>query len=94
MHHASDGTFHVKQRNGKIIARYPAGQESLADTHVRRLQSGYAKQEKALRDAAPELLALVIQYRDDLRYPPSLESVGRRLDAINAALAKLEQSNG
>ena len=40
--------------------------------------------------AAPDLLALVIQYRDDLRRPPSLESVGRRLNAINETLAKVQ----
>jgi len=38
--------------------------------------------------AAPDLLALVIQYRDDLRRPPSPDSVERRLQAVNAAIAK------
>jgi len=37
---------------------------------------------------APNLLALVIQYRDDLRRPPSPDSVERRLQAVNAAIAK------
>lgn len=35
-----------------------------------------------------DLLALAIQYRDDLRRPPSADSVERRLDGINKALAK------
>jgi hypothetical protein len=35
-----------------------------------------------------DLLALVIQYRNDLLYPPSGESRDRRLAAIRAALAK------
>jgi hypothetical protein len=35
-----------------------------------------------------ELLALVIQYRDDLRRPPTGDSLERRLAAINAAIAR------
>jgi hypothetical protein len=38
--------------------------------------------------AAPDLLALVIQYRDDLRHPPTPDSVTRRLQAIDAAIAR------
>ena len=37
---------------------------------------------------ADELLALVIQYRDDLRRPPTGDSLQRRLDAVHAAIAK------
>ncbi|MDR9777238.1 hypothetical protein RJJ65_32285 [Rhizobium hidalgonense] len=40
--------------------------------------------------AAHELLQLVAQYRDDLRRPPSPDSVERRLKAIDAAIAKAE----
>lgn len=36
--------------------------------------------------AAPDLLALVIQYRDDLLRPPAADSIERRLKAIQAAL--------
>ena len=36
--------------------------------------------------AAPELLALVLQYRDDLFHPPAADSIERRLKAIQAAL--------
>jgi len=39
--------------------------------------------------AAPDLLALAHQYRDDLRYPPSADSITRRLAAIDAVLAKV-----
>jgi hypothetical protein len=35
-----------------------------------------------------ELLALVIQYRDDLRFPPTNDSKLRRIEAINAAIKK------
>lgn len=38
--------------------------------------------------ASDELVALVIQYRDDLKYPPSRDSVERRVEAINDVLAK------
>ncbi len=38
--------------------------------------------------AAPDLFALVLQYRDDLRHPPAPNSVTRRLEAVNAAIAK------
>jgi len=38
--------------------------------------------------AAPDLLALAYQYRDDLRHPPSADSITRRLAAIDAAIAK------
>lgn len=40
--------------------------------------------------AAPDLLALAIQYRDDLKRPPKGDSLARRLEAIEAALAKVE----
>jgi len=38
--------------------------------------------------AAPDLLALAYQYRDDLRHPPSADSITRRLAAIDAAIAR------
>lgn len=38
--------------------------------------------------AAPELLALAAQFRDDMRHPPSEESRERRLAMIDAAIAK------
>ena len=40
--------------------------------------------------AAPDLLALAYQYRDDLRHPPSVDSITRRLAAIDAVLAKVK----
>lgn len=38
--------------------------------------------------AAPELLELACQYRDDLRRPPSPESIERRLTRIADIIAK------
>lgn len=36
-----------------------------------------------------KLLALALQYRDDLRYPPTADSITRRIAAIDAVLAKV-----
>ncbi len=38
---------------------------------------------------APALLVLVHQYRNDLMYPPSDDSVVRRIEAIDDILAKV-----
>lgn len=40
--------------------------------------------------AAPELLALAYQYRNDMRHGVSEDSARRRIDAINAVIAKAE----
>jgi hypothetical protein len=42
-----------------------------------------------MKDAAPELFDLVIQYRNDLRYRPSADSIDRRLEAITAVIDKV-----
>ena len=39
-------------------------------------------------DAAPDLMMLAIDYRDDLKRPPKGDSRDRRLDAIEAVLVK------
>lgn len=41
---------------------------------------------KAERD---ELLLSVIQYRDDMRYPPAADSLARRMEAVVALIAKV-----
>lgn len=46
-----------------------------------------------LIQAAPDLLALAIQYRDDLRRPVTDSgSIERRLEAVDAAIAKATRS--
>ncbi len=40
--------------------------------------------------AAPELLALVYQYRDDMRHGVGTASRARRLESIEAVIAKTE----
>ena len=44
----------------------------------------------AARARIEALEALVIQYRDDLRHPPSGDSIDRRLKAVNALLSDSE----
>lgn len=43
---------------------------------------------RGVANSTGDLLAAVIQYRDDLRRPPSADSVQRRLDWIEAIIAK------
>ena len=38
--------------------------------------------------AAPDLLMLALQYRDDLRRPPAVDSVARRIAALDAVIFK------
>ena len=38
-----------------------------------------------------EMLEAVIQYRDDLKRPPTGDSIERRLAMVNAAIAKATQ---
>lgn len=41
-----------------------------------------------LLTAAPDLLMLALQYRDDLRRPPAVDSVARRVAALDAVIFK------
>jgi len=43
---------------------------------------------KSHEAAIPELLSAIYQYRSDLRYPPSPGSIERRLEMIDAVIAK------
>lgn len=42
-------------------------------------------------DTITDLLLLALQYRDDLKRPPTGDSLERRLEAIEAAIAKVVQ---
>lgn len=44
--------------------------------------------DRSLIATAPDLLALAVQYRDDLQRPPAPDSVERRLERTNAVIAK------
>lgn len=84
-----------KHTNCDIVAAN--GTLEIATTHEALLTGGYrdpatAQADAKLIAAAPELLALVIQYRDDLKRPPHGDSLYRRMEAIEAAIAKAVQS--
>lgn len=53
---------------------------------------GSGEEHARLIAAAPDLLTLAYQYRDDLRHPPAPDSRERRLEAIEAAIRKAEGS--
>lgn len=61
------------------------GAKSLSERRARWRQ---IKANAQLIAAAPDLLALAYQYRDDLKRPPAPDSRERRLQAIEAAIAK------
>lgn len=43
---------------------------------------------------APAMLEALFQYRDDLRYPPTGDSRLRRLERVNAILARIDGESG
>ena len=75
---ASDMTVFADRTRAQVVADVDFG-----------IASVFEKQRRAtLIAAAPDLLSLALQYRDDLRRPPSPDSRERRLAAIDAAIAK------
>ena len=67
---------------GLYVARASCGGTTGTNLHT-------AEANARLIAAAPDILALVTQYRDDLRHPPTADSITRRLAAIDAVLAKV-----
>lgn len=43
--------------------------------------------EKSIEDLVEELMALALQYRDDLKYPPAADSAQRRQKWIDRVMA-------
>lgn len=86
--HVTSKEHIVRGRHGAIMRRYPNAQAAAAMEDLRRLQKGYSVEQKRLRDAAPELLAAVIQYRDDLRHAIDEDSRQRRLAMVEALISK------
>ena len=80
-----DGKHYCKQHDPEAIAAKTAARRAASDAE-------YAERKRVwqLNAAAPDLLALAHQYRDDLRYPPTADSITRRLAAIDAVLAKVK----
>lgn len=73
--------FTVVGPDGRAIA--------LCEGVSNREEENYAN--TALVRAAPDLLELLFQYRDDLKHPPNGESVGRRLDRVEHLIALLDE---
>ena len=79
-----DGKHYCKQHDPEAIA-------AKADARKAAFDAEQSERRRVWRfnAAAPDLLALAYQYRDDLRHPPTADSITRRLAAIDAALAKI-----
>lgn len=78
-------------RHNGIIALID--ENNIRTKRIAEVKGGFGDEEAAanaqLIATSPELLDLVIQYRNDLRHPPSADSKERRLAAIEAVLAKI-----
>jgi len=66
-----------------------------ASTIAEMTWSGSQKQAERIANGhltatGPDLLALAYQYRDDLRYPPTGDSIQRRIERAEAIIAKAE----
>ncbi len=59
------------------------------------LSSSTEPKVSALRASIPdaEVLTALCQYRDDLRYPPTPDSIERRLAMVTKLIAKLERQS-
>ena len=79
-----EGKHYCKQHDPDALAAKASARKSAFDAE-------YAERKRVwqLNTAAPALLALAHQYRDDLRHPPTADSITRRLAAIDAVLAKV-----
>lgn len=86
---ATNGEHHVCGRNAVTIRKYMPHQIDMASADCRKLQAGYTKAEKAIRDAASELLAAC---RLALNFIENTEGeIGEKLnsgDALRAAITK------
>ncbi len=75
---ASETSVYTDRTRAQVIASTDVGSGSTAEK-IQRAQ---------MISATFDLLDLAIQYRNDLRYPVSPDSLDRRLAAIDAAIAK------
>ena len=66
-----------------------SGDAMVAQVGGRRLTAEQSRIDAFLIAAAPELMALVLQYRSDLFHPPSADSKQRRIEAIDDVIAKV-----
>lgn len=76
---------------GAEIGRWKAwAQEDEADAALEDVETAWNT--RAFDALFDELVALAAQYRSDLMFPPSGDSLERRVKRINDVLAKLEAS--
>lgn len=99
LYHAAN-EIQVQGRHGAIVRRYPATKigEACANEDVRLLQKGYGKQQKAIREAAFDLLAalkaLHLQaLQSDLNNPAN-EYGYEAIQNATALINSLEAHNG
>lgn len=67
---------------------FPTHEAAEAVIAARKANEAERERLELIRAAAPELLAAVIQYRDDLRHPIDEDSRQRRLAMVEAAISK------
>lgn len=93
---AQTGQWHkfatIREANGAMGIQIAAGVNVYGDGPERTVGRivGFSAQDANLALAAPELLALVWQYRSDLQFPVAPDSKERRIAAIDAVLKKVE----
>lgn len=82
----------IREANGVQGIEVATGMNAYGDGPERTVARmfGLSDEDKATVLAAPELLDLAYQYRNDLRYPLADDSRERRLAAIDAVIAKIE----
>lgn len=79
---------HTQQSSGIVYWQVHDGSDAIACNQF--CVAGNAEANARLVAAAPDLLSLAYQYRDDLRHPPTQDSRERRLKAIEEVIAKAE----
>ncbi len=91
----TNGKHQVCGRNGATVREYMPDQIALADADCRKLQAGYTKAERAIRDAAPELFEALenLAFHADVAGVAEVSAMQRGLIAMSitrarAALAK------
>ena len=85
----TNGTHDVCGRNGKVVRNYRADQLALADADCRRLQDGFKASQRALHEAAPDLLKALGYFIADERFHVA---VGGNPIVVDAMLAEVRET--
>lgn len=93
----TNGSHDVCGAHAKVIRSYRPDQIAMADADCRLLHRGHLDGEKALREAAPDLLAALVGLTDIINRAesnasgnPEWEAVSKRVNAARAAISKAE----